>query len=400
MHSWRSVLFFLLALLLLGGLSALFHRRVVSAFKPPRWLRTSLLWLLAAGVGAVLLGRSADGLSPAAQKALGTLGSLLTMGVLLSHALLLPYDVGRLLAALWRRLRRKPATTTAPEVGGEVSGRRAFMRQAAVGGAVSLGMGASAYGALLGRTDYALETVPIALSKLPRALDGFTIVQLSDLHVGTYVGESELGRALALVRRARPDIVVLTGDLVDHDPAYASVLGGFVQSLRELAPRGVYAIAGNHDYYAGVEQVLEGVRKAGGQVLLNRHVLVGDPGAQFALGGLDDVAAPRFGARGPLPVQTFAGVPEELARITLNHNPSFFPAGHKSCDLMLSGHTHGGQISLFVNPAQWVLRHGLIRGHYALGASQLYVNRGFGTAGPPVRIGSTPEVTKLVLTPG
>jgi predicted MPP superfamily phosphohydrolase len=278
--------------------------------------------------------------------------------------------------------------------------RRDFLAQAAVGGAVSIGMGAASYGALLGRTDYTLETVPIALSKLPRALDGFSIVQLSDLHVGLYVGEPEFRRALELVERARPDIVVLTGDLVDHDPRYAPVLGSFVRSLRERARRGVFAIPGNHDYYAGVTQVLTSLREAGAEVLLNRHVLLGDHAARFALGGFDDVVGPRFGAHGPRPNQTFGGVPDELARVVLSHNPSYFPSGHGAADLTLSGHTHGGQITLFINPAELVLRHGFVRGHYLHAGSQLYVNRGFGTAGPPARVGSPPEITKLVLTAG
>jgi uncharacterized protein len=83
--------------------------------------------------------------------------------------------------------------------------------------------------------------------------------------------------------------------------------------------------------------------------------------------------------------------------VLLSHNPAYFPRSHGQADLTLSGHTHGGQITMFINPAKLVLRHGLVRGHYAFDSSQLYVNRGFGTAGPPARIGSAPEITRLVL---
>ncbi|HEX6241955.1 MAG TPA: hypothetical protein VFZ61_13695 [Polyangiales bacterium] len=82
----------------------------------------------------------------------------------------------------------------------------------------------------------------------------------------------------------------------------------------------------------------------------------------------------------------------------LSHNPGYFPISRTHADLTLSGHTHGGQITLFINPAELLLQHGLVRGHYLRGDSQIYVNRGFGTAGPPTRVGSRPEITKLVLT--
>jgi uncharacterized protein len=93
----------------------------------------------------------------------------------------------------------------------------------------------------------------------------------------------------------------------------------------------------------------------------------------------------------------FAAAPPDLARVLLSHNPAFFPTSRTHADLTLSGHTHGGQVTLFINPAELVLRHGLVRGHYTVEGSQLYVNRGFGTAGPPARIGSPPEITRLVL---
>jgi predicted MPP superfamily phosphohydrolase len=259
-------------------------------------------------------------------------------------------------------------------------------------------MGASFYGTAVGRHDFTLETVPVRLAKLPRTLEGLSIVQLSDLHVGLYVGDAEFARALELVTRAKPDLIVLTGDLLDHDPHYAPQLGRFVRALRERAPRGLFAIPGNHDYYAGVAQVQRTLLEAGAEVLTNRHVLVGDAGGKLVLAGLDDVMAPQYGGAGPKPANALGGAPEDLPRIVLNHNPTYFPQFYAHADLTLSGHTHGGQISLFINPAKLVLSHGYVRGHYSHGASQIYVNRGFGTAGPPARVGSPPEITKLVLT--
>lgn len=257
-----------------------------------------------------------------------------------------------------------------------------------------MGVGATLYGTLLGRHDYQLETVPIKLARLPRTLDGFHLVQLSDLHVGNFVGDYEFRRGLELVRRARPDAIVLTGDLIDHDVRFLPELGRFVRLLGEQAP--VYAVMGNHDHYAGVEAVEHTLARAGAEVLTNRHVQLGSGKDSFILAGLDDVFG--NGERGPHLTRAFADAPPELARVLLSHNPGYYPTSHAHADLTLSGHTHGGQITLFINPAQLVLRHGLVRGHYWRDGSQLYVNRGFGTAGPPTRVGSPPEITRLVLT--
>jgi predicted MPP superfamily phosphohydrolase len=393
----RLIVFLSVATFVLIALSVFVHQRAVRTFALPKWASRTFGATLAGGVLASLLVRLLPELPNAWAKTLGAIGGAVIVGVIVTSALLLPHELVLLLRRLRRTRRlvaRAPTLEPAPPVD---AGRRHFLSQTAVGAAVSVGMGASAYGTAFGRLDYTLESVPVRLAKLPRALDGFSIVQLSDIHVGLYVGDAELRRALALVKDARPDIVVLTGDLVDHDPRYAPVLARFVRKLRDIAPRGVFAVPGNHDYYAGVHTVVTHLREAGAEVLVNRHVRVGDPGAQFALGGFDDVAAPLFGAAGPQPERTFAQVPD-MARVVLNHNPESFPRTYGAADLTLSGHTHGGQITLFINPAEIVLKHGFVRGHYTHQGSQLYVNRGFGTAGPPTRVGSPPEVTQLILT--
>src|SRR5262249_34293912 len=145
--------------------------------------------------------------------------------------------------------------------------RRVFLKTAAVGGALVVGGGASAYGTIFGRHDYRLEEFPVRIRGLPRQLDGFTIVQLSDLHIGVYVSEPELRAAVDLTARARPDLVALTGDLIDHNPGYRYKLGALVRRLGELAPFGVAVIPGNHDWYAGVDTVLDAAARAGASVL-------------------------------------------------------------------------------------------------------------------------------------
>jgi predicted MPP superfamily phosphohydrolase len=280
-----------------------------------------------------------------------------------------------------------------------VATRRSFLRRASIGGALAIGGGTSLYGVTLGRHDYVLEQVPIRLARLPRTLDGYTIAQLSDVHVGTFVGEWELSVARDLLGRARPDLIVLTGDLVDHDPAYLPQLGRAMRRIVDLAPRdGVVAILGNHDYYAGAEETLEILRRAGVRVLRNEAMTLGDAGGRFALLGVDDVWAERNGYDGRVDLPaTLAAAEPDLARVLLCHNPELFPEAAEHVDLQLSGHTHGGQVNFMVHPIDLVLRHGYIAGHYTRGDSQIYVNRGFGTAGPPARVQTPPEVSRIIL---
>lgn len=398
----RVALLMGVALLAYVGLGRYLFGQVHEAFGlklRPRWM----FLFLALTATCAILPRFFAPLLGGTTPYLGMFATLVVLGMLISGGLLAPYVVGRALVRGVRRLLpsapgQVPAPGAAEAVTPADPSRRAFVHQAAVGGALSLGVGATAYGTLVGRHDYELETVPIKLAKLPRALDGFTIVQLSDLHVGSFVGEYEFKRGLELVRRARPDLVVLTGDLIDHDIRYVEQLGRFVRLLSESSPRGVYAVMGNHDHYTGVDQVERTLSAAGAQVLTNRHVRIGDGKQQFVLAGLDDVMGNSAAGRGPNLTRAFHGASPDLARVLLSHNPAYFPISRSHADLTLSGHTHGGQITLFINPAELLLRHGLVRGHYLRDHSQIYVNRGFGTAGPPTRVGSAPEVTRLVLT--
>jgi predicted MPP superfamily phosphohydrolase len=287
-------------------------------------------------------------------------------------------------------------------------GRREVIRRTGLVASLAIGGSASTYGIARGRHDYVLEEEPIPLARLPRSLDGYTIAQISDVHVGSFVGDWELAQAEALIRRARPDLIVMTGDLVDHDPRYIPRLGAFARRLVELGVRdGVVAIAGNHDYYAGVDAVLDTMREAGVRVLRNEGLVIADgsrasaaprPGG-FSLLGIDDVWAQRYGYRGGADLErTLSFARPGLAKVMLCHNPELFPEAAEHVDLMLSGHTHGGQVSFLVRPADWFLRHGYVMGHYHRGASQIYVNRGFGTAGPPARIATPPEISRIVLT--
>lgn len=339
------------------------------------------------------------------------IGFGVALATLIAFVLLLPLELAWGLGALRARWQAREARSDSPK-GSEGSetkpeepvSRRVAIERLAIGAALATGASTSIYGTALGRHDYVLEDVPIPLRGLPRTLDGYTVVQLSDLHVGTFVGEYELAAAVDLSRRARPDLIVLTGDLVDFDPRYAELLGRFARRLGSIGARdGVVAIPGNHDYYAGVDQVLGSLRRAGVEVLRNGGKSIGDRGGSFALLGVDDVWAERNGYAGRTDLRAALRAlgedgERDRARVLLCHNPEYFPEAAPHVDLQLSGHTHGGQVNMLVRPADLVLRHGYVAGHYFRGDAQIYVNRGFGTAGPPARIGAPPEVSRIVLS--
>jgi predicted MPP superfamily phosphohydrolase len=336
-------------------------------------------------------------------------GMLWHLTVAMSMAVLGFFYAGR---AIYTKLASRSAPSPA-EPAHDESNAAAMPLRAAAGldrrqaleravGAVAFAASSStlAWGTLRGRYEWSIEEVAVRLSKLPKALDGFTIVQLSDLHVGTFIGERELDRGLGLLDRIRADLVVITGDIVDADPHYVALAARRLGALK--AREGVVCIPGNHDYYTGETAVLGGMRAAGIDVLVNRGKLVapGDGGG-FALLGVDDLSA-RAGQRravGPDLALAQSMVPDDRATVLLAHQPRFAPtAARAGIDLQLSGHTHGGQINPGFRVVDLLFRY--VEGRYQVGAMQLYVNRGFGTVGPPTRVGAPPEITKIVLVAG
>jgi predicted MPP superfamily phosphohydrolase len=266
----------------------------------------------------------------------------------------------------------------------------------AVGGSALLGSTGAmlGWGVVRGRHDYQLREIPVRIAGLPRALDGYTIAQVSDIHAGTYVGERELDEGLALVRRAHADLLVVTGDLVDFDPAFAPLVA---RKLMDVAPRdGVTAILGNHDDYAGADAVGAAVRAAGIDLLVNegRRVRAADGGG-FALLGVDDQWSHRYGRPGPRLDVALEAVPADLPRVLLSHQPATVDRWAGQVALQLSGHTHGGQINPGFRPADLLMAY--VAGVYPVRGTTLYVNSGFGTVGPPARVGAPPEVTRIVL---
>ena len=273
--------------------------------------------------------------------------------------------------------------------------RRQFLTRVTGGAALAVGGGSVAAGMFEARGEHEIVNVEIRLAKLPRALDGFTIVQLSDLHVGMTIDRPFVQRVVDRAMQLKPDLIALTGDLVDGRVAD---LRDDIAPLGQLrAPYGVFAVTGNHEYYSGVDPWIAEVTRLGATYLRNQRVTIGQGDASFELAGVDDHSAKGTPGHGEdLPAAT-AGRDPAKALVLLAHQPRQIRNAVKyGVDLQLSGHTHGGQIW----PWHYIVKlqqGGLLAGRYQREATQLYVSSGCGYWGPPVRLLAPLEITRIIL---
>ena len=240
-----------------------------------------------------------------------------------------------------------------------------------------------------------VDRVVLSTKKLPPQVDKLTIAQISDVHLGPMVGEKRLARIIGLLERVKPDLVVATGDLVD---AQIDQLNNLVTMLAALKPPlGKFAIAGNHEFYAGIRQSGRFLRAAGFKFMRNEDF---ELNGLINLVGVDDPAGerryPEIGQVGKEEKVLLADLDSERFTLLLKHRPTVEMESLGRFDLQLSGHTHGGQIFPFNLITR--LFYPRQRGLYHLGKeSMLYVSRGTGTWGPPMRFLSPPEVTLIEL---
>jgi uncharacterized protein len=256
-------------------------------------------------------------------------------------------------------------------------------------------LGTLAIGTIQAALGPRIYRVQVQLDGLPAALEGFRIVQISDLHLGIIIGRRYAERVVRLANSLAPDAVALTGDFVD----------GTVDELREAAAplgqlrarEGTFFITGNHEYYWGVGKWLEEFRRLGLRPLLNEHVVVRRGGEELVLAGVTDTSV---GASVPGhdsdPARALRSAPQSAVKVLLAHHPeSHVAAAAAGVDLQLSGHTHGGQFFPFSVFVRW--KHRYYKGLYRVGTLWLYVNRGTGFWGPPLRFGVPAEITLVEL---
>ncbi len=267
---------------------------------------------------------------------------------------------------------------------------------ARLGGFVAtvLGIGASAW-AVKEAAKVNIKRVEVSLAKLPKELDGTTIVQLTDVHVGPTIGREFITELVRIVNDLKPDLVAITGDLVDGQVAE---LKHHVAPLANLiSTHGTYFVTGNHEYYSGAEAWCEHLTELGIRVLHNEHVALGRDGQTFHLAGIHDFHAARFdaGHRADLP-RALAGRDERQALVLLAHQPkAVHEAVQHGVDLQISGHTHGGQLW----PFGWLVRlqQPVVAGLAKFGETLIYVSCGTGYWGPPMRLNAPAEVTQICL---
>ena len=374
------LIFLLVALSLVGGMHYYIWVRLVrDPHVPQAWARALTVAIVGLGVmmpatmiAARLLGSSV--VRPAIWLAFIWMGIGFLLVAFLGIA-----DAGRLVAFAIARLRGRMDADPA---------RRVLLARtlaAAVGGVVA-GLSAAGLRSALAAVD--IKELEVRLRGLPQELAGFRMVQISDVHVGPLLRKDWVAHIVEQIRALSPDLVAITGDLVD----------GRVHELRDhVAPlatiearRGVYFVTGNHEYYSGVEEWYSYLPKLGVRPLRNERVEVA-PGLELA--GIEDPTGnPNLSA-------ALEGHDPSRALVLLAHQPrQFAEAARHGVPLTLSGHTHGGQIW----PFSWLvaLAQPYLAGLHRRGESQLYVSRGTGFWGPPMRVFAPAEITLFRLQPG
>jgi predicted MPP superfamily phosphohydrolase len=278
--------------------------------------------------------------------------------------------------------------------GGLDPGRRLLLARVLGGGAgVAAGV-VGAYAVQRARGRLEVTEVKVALPRLPAAVAGTTIVQITDLHVGATISRAFVEQVVGKSNALAPDLVAITGDLVD----------GSVERLRDaVAPlaglrarHGVFFVHGNHEYFSGAREWEAELGRLGIRVLVNERVTVGEGAAALDVAGVDDWTGRRQGGPGPDLARALAGRDPSRPVVLLAHQPkAIVEAARHRVDLQLSGHTHGGQIwpfGLFVK-----MQQPYVEGLHRHGETFIYVSPGTGYWGPPMRLGTRAELTRITL---
>jgi hypothetical protein len=297
----------------------------------------------------------------------------------------------------------------------DFASRRKFISQLAIFSAF-VPLVVLTYGVLRNAYNYKFHKVQLSLKNLPASFKGFKIIQLSDIHSGSFNQTRPIERVIEKINALNPDLILFTGDLVND---LASEMDDYKAIFSKLkAKHGVLSILGNHDYgdyafgrdtspekEANFDTLLALQKEMGWDLLRNEHRMIERNGDQIAVIGVENFSANgRFATHGDLKIAS-AGVPNNQIQILMSHDPSHWDfeinKDYPNVDLTLSGHTHGFQFGIETkwlkwSPAQYMYKQWA--GLYQKGEQYIYVNRGFGNLGYPGRIGVLPEVTIIELT--
>ena len=274
----------------------------------------------------------------------------------------------------------------------------AALSRASAGAVPWIALALTLIGLVNARRIAAVVSVDVPIAGLPAALHGFTIAQISDVHVGPTIKRRTIDRVVAAVNGIGADMVAVTGDLVDGS---VTQLAAHVAPLAGLVSRhGTYFVTGNHEYYSGAAAWIVELRRLGLHVLLNEHVVLHQGGASIVIAGVTDFGAHHYGEHYRSdPQAALAGAPPGASvRVLLAHQPrSAEAAAAAGFDLQLSGHTHGGQFL----PWNFLVRlqQPFTAGLHRLRQLWIYTSRGTGYWGPPKRLGAPSEITRLRLVP-
>lgn len=273
--------------------------------------------------------------------------------------------------------------------------RRRFLSRSLASSASVIVLGTSAFGVKKCLDPPVVNRLPVKISGLPPAFQGFSIVQISDIHIGAMSMRAELAETVVLVNDLQADLIAVTGDLVDGD---ATELADELAPLAELKARhGVFFVTGNHEYYSGAEEWLPAIEQLGITVLNNSRIEIFRGKDSLFVAGVTDYNAGRFGEKyAPDYNKALGGIDKASNIILLAHQPrAVEEAALYGVDLMLSGHMHGGQIWPFnyLTP----LQQPYLKGFYRYKGTLLYVNQGTGYWGPPMRLGTYKEISEFIL---
>jgi len=383
-----SLVFFIAALIgIIGGLHYYLWARLVRDTRlPAPWNAIALGALVALGVAiptAMFVGR----IYPALRKFL-VWPAYIWIGVMfLLFVTLLGGDIVRILRWSGAKL-----------VGGDVVDAERRTLIARILGTLALGVsgGLAVLGMRTALGPVEIKQVRVQLRRLPRAQHGTRIVQLTDMHVGPTRGRAFVEEIVRRTNELSADIVAITGDLVDGS---VNDLREAVAPLGDLRARfGVFFVTGNHEYFSGAEEWSQELRRIGLRVLHNERVTIGEGAAAFDLAGVDDYSAQRYGGvpHSQALARALAGRDPQRELILLAHQPRSIVLGEPlGVGLQLSGHTHGGQMWPFNYLVR--LQQPFVAGLFRHGGSQIYVSRGTGYWGPPMRLAVPPEITEVTL---